>query len=262
MAARIIGVPVIWHIRDRIAEDYLPAAGVRLVRTLARRLPAAVLVDTQTTRATLPGVDATVVPSPVAYDQITAKRSRSGPLRVGMVGRLAAWKGQHIFLEAFAHAFPAGDEEAVVVGSALFEGDEAHAAALPPLADRLDIVDRVTFTGFRDDVAAELSKLDVLVHASVVPEPFGQVVVEGMAAGLAVVATDQGGPAEVIDHGHNGLLVPPGDVAALATTLQQLAAQPVLRQQLGEAARRRASDFTPQASAAGVLKLYREVLSA
>jgi glycosyltransferase involved in cell wall biosynthesis len=93
----------------------------------------------------------------------------------------------------------------------------------------------------------------------VVPEPFGRVVVEGMAAGLAVIATDQGGPTEVIDNGVNGLLVPPGDVNALARALRRLADQPALRQQLGEAARHRAKDFTPDAVASTVLEVYSAV---
>jgi glycosyltransferase involved in cell wall biosynthesis len=262
-AARIAGIPVVWQINDRIADDYLPAPAVRLVRTLARHLPTTVVANSSTTLATLPGVGGTIVPSPVA---LGADRSsqvpRSGPLRIGMVGRLASWKGQHIFLEAFARAFPTGDEHAVVVGSALFDSDESYAAALPPLAARLGIADRVLFTGFQEDVSSELRQLDVLVHASPVPEPFGRVVVEGMGEGLAVVAHAHGGPTEIIEDGVNGLLVPPGDIDALARTLERLVAQPELRRRLGNAARQRARDFTPEAVASTVMKAYRSTLRA
>jgi glycosyltransferase involved in cell wall biosynthesis len=187
-------------------------------------------------------------------------RSHPGPLRIGMLGRLASWKGQHVFLEAFARAFPTGTEEAVLIGSALFANDEAYGEALRQLAARLEIADRVTFAGFREDVGAELARLDVLVHASVAPEPFGRVVVEGMAAGLPVIAAGQGGPAEIIDHEINGLLFPPGDVAALTQALRRLAGQPQLRQRLGEAGRRRARDFTAGAVGAAVLRAYNDVL--
>ena len=78
------------------------------------------------------------------------------------------------------------------------------------------------FRGFRPDMGSELERVDAMIHASVIPEPFGQVVIEGMAAGLAVVASDAGGPAEVITHEVDGLLYPPGDVAALAVLLRRL----------------------------------------
>jgi glycosyltransferase involved in cell wall biosynthesis len=259
-AARLAGIPVVWHIRDRIAEDYLPAPAVRLVRTLARRLPTAVLANSSATLATLPGVSGMIAPSPVATAGATVEeRDRSGPLRIGMLGRLASWKGQHVFLEAFASAFPKGPEQAVIIGSSLFAHDDAYAATLRRLATRLGIADRVTFRGFREDVAAELSLLDILVHASVVPEPLGRVVVEGMAAGLPVIATGQGGPAEIIENEVNGLLVPLNDTTALAHALRRLAARPELRRTLGAAARHRARDFTPAAVAATVLSAYLRV---
>jgi glycosyltransferase involved in cell wall biosynthesis len=259
-AARLAGVPVIWHIRDRIAVDYLPAPAVRLIRTLARRLPAAVLANSSATLATLPGVRGTIAPSPVAMEGATiGERGGSGPLRIGMLGRLASWKGQHVFLEAFASAFPEGTERAILIGSSLFAHDDAYGADLRRLAARLGIADRVTFSGFREDVAAELSRLDMLVHASVAPEPFGRVVVEGMATGLPVIATGQGGPAEIIENEVNGLLVPPNDSAALAHALRRLAARPELRRTLGAAARQRARDFAPDAVAATVLSTYLRV---
>ena len=160
-----------------------------------------------------------------------------------MVGRIAPWKGQHVFLAAFAEAFPDGGAEAVIVGSALF-GEEAYEKELGRLVKDLGIVSGVRFSGFSDDVWEELSKLDVLVHASTVPEPFGQVVLEGMAAGLPVVAARAGGPAELITDGIDGLLFTPGQSDELATTLRVLAEDPLRRQELGQNARQRATSMT------------------
>ncbi|HEY8202564.1 MAG TPA: glycosyltransferase, partial [Actinomycetota bacterium] len=108
LAARLARVPVVWHLRDRVADDYLPPAALGLLRRLAR-LPAAVVANSQATLDTLgtlrcPGY---VIASPVPTPAVCAgDRSRpADALRVGMVGRLAPWKGQHLFLEAFAHAF-------------------------------------------------------------------------------------------------------------------------------------------------------------
>lgn len=261
VAARLAGVPAVWHVRDRIADDYMPAAACHLVRAAARILPAAVIANSRATLATLgrAGAEGVAVASPLGFAPTEpGPPPTAGPLRVGMVGRLDPWKGQHVFLDAFAKAFPAGGERAVLVGASLF-GDDGYEAQLVRQATALGIEDRVEFRGFRDRIDEELRTLDVLVHASTIPEPFGQVVVEGMAAGLAVVAADAGGPAEVIDDEVNGLLSPPGDADALAEALQRLANDTGLRHRLGEAARDRAGDFTPARIAPQVMDVYRQV---
>jgi len=167
----------------------------------------------------------------------------------GFVGRLAPQKGQREFLLAFGTAF--ADDPSVrarVIGAALF-GEEDYAASLRTLAAELGLAHRVDFVGFVADVNAEFARLDVLVVPSLVPEGFGLTVVEGMAAGVPVIAPDAGGPAEVITDGVDGVLVPAGDTAALATALARLGGDPATRRRLGDAARARAADFTPEHSA-------------
>jgi glycosyltransferase involved in cell wall biosynthesis len=265
VAARLAGVPVVWHVRDRIAPDYLGGPAAALVRALSRVLPDAVIANSATTLDTLPASRHRpglwrVVPSPVPAGP-PERPPRSGePLHVGMVGRLAPWKGQHVFLEAFARAFPTGPERAVVIGGALF-GEEAYEASLRRDAARLGISERVELRGHRHDVEGELARLDVAVHASVTPEPFGQAVVEAMAAGLPVVAPGAGGPAEVVTDGVDGILVPPGDIERLAAALRRLADDAGLRDRLGRAGRSRAVAFRPEPVAASVMELYRDVLA-
>jgi glycosyltransferase involved in cell wall biosynthesis len=263
VAGRTTGIPVVWHIHDRIAGDYMPGTAVALVRTLARVLPSALIANSATTLKTLgrhrgPHV---VIPSPVTILPERRSATNSRPLTVGMLGRLAPWKGQDIFVRAFARTFPEGSEQAVIVGSALF-GEEAFEDRLRRLIGELGFADRVALVGFREDVAAELASIDVLVHASVIPEPLGQVVMEGMAAGLPVVAANAGGPAEVIVDGTDGLLYPPGDVEALSAVLARLAADPDLRQRLGRAAQLRAPAWLPERIAALMTAFYHQVLGA
>ena len=136
-----------------------------------------------------------------------------------------------------------GSEKAVLLGSAMF-GEEDYEEELVELAAQLGISDRVEFRGFRSDIGTELGWVDAMVHASVIPEPFGQVVIEGMSAGLAVVASDAGGPAEVITHEVDGLLCPPGDVVTLAVILRRLADDPALRLRLGSQAVRTAERYS------------------
>jgi glycosyltransferase involved in cell wall biosynthesis len=177
-----------------------------------------------------------------------------------MVGRLAPWKGQHVFLRAFAQAFPEGNAEARIVGAALF-GEQQYADELLRLAGQLGIRDRVDFRGFREDVSRELAELDMLVHCSVIPEPFGMVVIEGMAAGVPVIAAGSGGPAEVISQGVDGLLVAPDDVSSLAATMRRLGDDPGLRASLSAAGRKTARIYSPENAAAGVMRVYDTLVS-
>jgi glycosyltransferase involved in cell wall biosynthesis len=259
VACRLAGVPQVWHARDRASTDYMPTAAVRLVRTAARVLPKAVIANSHTTMATY----AHAPKARVVYNATPPHRprpvTRDARLTVGMVGRLTSWKGQHVFLRAFAEAFPRGTARARVVGQATF-GEQDYADTLRALVTAAGIADRVTFVGFSDDVASEMDLMDVLVHCSTIPEPFGRVVIEGMAAGLAVVATDSGGPAEVIDNGTSGLLVPPGDISALASALRRLARDAALRRRLGKAAVQASRSFHPDRIASDVLDVYQMVI--
>ena len=217
---RLAGIPVVWHLHDRLSSDYLPSPAVRLMRGIARTLPDAIIANSETSRAD---------PSPACAAGSRSSRARSiphpggglasaqeqGPLRVGVVGRIAPWKGQHLFLEGFASAFPDGAERAVLIGAPLF-GEHDYEAALHDDVARLGLQGRVDFRGFREDVSAELARLDVLVHSSVIPEPLGQTVLEGMAAGLPVVVPDEGGPAEIVADARTGLLYRMGDAGAMA----------------------------------------------
>lgn len=262
-AARMAGVPVVWHVHDRVADDYLPAGAVRMVRGLARVVPRAVIANSRATAATLPaGVRTVVVHEPLpATGPDPGTREDDGTFRVGIVGRLSPWKGQDLFVRAFARAFPPGTPavEAAIVGGALF-GETDVEAGLRALCSELGVADRVDFRGFREDVAAELGRMDVLVHASVIPEPFGMVVVEGMAAGVPVVAAGAAGPTEVITDHVDGILYPMNDEAALAGALRELHADPGLRGRLAAAARVRAEAFRPQVLASGIVDAYRIAL--
>jgi glycosyltransferase involved in cell wall biosynthesis len=264
LAARLAGKPVVWHIRDRIASDYLPPPAVGLVRALCLVVPTAVIANSRETMTTIPNrrrrkvVYNAIVPDSVADMPDRALHDRAD-IVVGMVGRLTPWKGQDVFLRAFAEAFRGATVRARLVGSALF-GEDAYAESLRELADALGIADQIEFRGFREDVWSELEAIDILVHCSVRPEPFGQVVLEGLAAGVPVVAADAGGPAELITDGVDGFLTTPGDAHELADVLRRLADDPALRISIGTAGQVRSLEFTPERTVRRVLRVYNEAL--
>lgn len=168
---------------------------------------------------------------------------------VGVLARLAASKGIEVFLEAaqaLAVRFP--DARFVVVGDeAVLDGTSVRAGgsyrqALERRAHELGLGDRVVFTGFRLDVAEVLEQFTVSVLPSVSAEGLPNVVLESMAAGLPVVATDSGGTLEAVKHGETGFLVPKADAGALAHAVGTLLDDAVLCRRMGEAGRRRIVD--------------------
>jgi glycosyltransferase involved in cell wall biosynthesis len=233
-AAALARTPLVWHVHDRIADDYLPAPVARVLRAVARRGPRHVVVNSRATARTLlplprgwtlayPGL----APEQVAADP-AARPVPAAPV-IGLVGRVSPTKGQREFVEAaalLAERFPAARFR--VVGAALF-AEASYADELRALVAARGLADRVELTGFVADPVAAIDGLSVLVHASPVPEPFGQVVVEGMARGVPVVATSGGGVDEIAtaaDGTPRCLLVPPRDVPALAAAIAQVLDRP------------------------------------
>lgn len=264
VVASLVGLvtrrPVIWHLRDIMSADHFSASNRRLVAGLARWCSRRVVANSEATAEALraiggPADRITVVhnsidPAPfgevpggdaaVVRDELGLK---PGPV-VGVFSRLAPWKGQHVMLEALA-ALPG--VQALFIGQALFQDEVHYAHDLRAQAEALGVADRVCFAGFRDDVPRLMRLVDVVAHTSVAPEPFGRVVVEGMLAGTPVVAADAGGVREIVVDGRDGLLVAPGDAAALAAALGRVLDDPAYAASLAEAGRARArAVFAPE----------------
>jgi glycosyltransferase involved in cell wall biosynthesis len=200
-----------------------------------------------------------VIPSPI--DLRPAARADNGRLVVGIVGRLAPWKGQHVFLNAIAQLskkYP--NLRARVVGEALF-GEHEYSQKLRSQTKELGITDIVEFVGFTHDIAKELAQFAVAVHASIDPEPFGQIVVEAMACGVPIVASNAGGPAEIIEDRVDGILVPPGDANALADAVAELLKDMRLSTRLAQAGMTKAERYRPEQVAAEVEAVYAALMA-
>jgi len=145
----------------------------------------------------------------------------AGPL-VGVFSRLAGWKGQHVLLEALAEMPNVG---CIVVGDTLF-GEQAYAAELKQMVLERGLADRVRFLGHRSDVPKLMKAVDVMVHPSIDPEPFGRTLVEAMLSGVPVIATNTGAAPDILEGGKAGTLVPPNDAAALGRAISAVLAKP------------------------------------
>ncbi len=294
IAAKMARLPLVWHIRDGIHTGYLPWPAVIGFRELARIFPDYVIANSAATLASLklgPHSRKDIVFSGVTtnrqgrflqlrvlYDGLSvgagcscstqetkACRAQAMPGEcsiIGIVGRIAPWKGQDVFLRAAEIVLGQGHAARFwIIGASLF-GEEEFEQDLRRQADTGLLKGRVEFLGFRDDIQDLLPQLSILVHASTVPEPFGQVIIEGMAAGVPVIAADAGGPQEIITHGVNGLLTPPGDAPALAEAIIDLLDHRDRAAALARAGQEHvARNFSIRASAEKVERIYREIIS-
>ena len=244
LAARWCRRPLLWHVHDIYPRGVyvrwmsrLVQAAIAVSAAAAAALPGRLPVDVAPNGVDLPRFDAQVT------DGSAARREwgvpDSAPL-VGMAGRLWPWKGQVDFLRAMALVcVRAPAARCALIGGTVFAGAEDYPGELRRLVDELGLTGSVVFVGHREDLPAVLPALDVLVHCSIEPEPFGRVMIEGMAAGLPVVAYDHGGASEIVVAGETGLLVPVRDTGALGEAVLSLLGDKALARRLGSAGRRR-----------------------
>ena len=171
-----------------------------------------------------------------------------GMVRAVFVGRLDPLKDHRTLLRALTLAPRI---------SLLLLGDGPLRRRVEDLAHELNVVSRVTFMGFRNDVPQILKACDIYVHSSI-SEGFGIAACEAMAAGLPVIATDIPGLAQLVEG--VGMLTPPGDHEGLARALNALADSPEMRARMSVEGRRRARGFSIDRTVEGYVKMYEEVL--
>ncbi|SER63960.1 Glycosyltransferase involved in cell wall bisynthesis [Faunimonas pinastri] len=236
LAAGLARRPLVWHLHDILTgsgfSQTLKSAAVHL----ANRGASLVIVNSVATADAFAAAGGRTDHTAIVYNGIDPRpylhaqpspRPRlpdgSAPPLVGIFGRLAAWKGQHVLIDALAEL---DGVHALIVGDSLF-GEVAYADELKQRIEAHGLQDRVHFLGFRQDVAPLMKSVDVVVHASTAPEPFGRVIAEAMMAGRPVVAAANGGALELIQEGVTGFLVKADNPAALAEKLRGVLADPV-----------------------------------
>jgi glycosyltransferase involved in cell wall biosynthesis len=210
------------------------------------------------------GVDLEVFTSRVSVPAQRMRESLGIPadrLLVVMVGNLQEWKGHSVVVAALEQMSPATRRRlhVVFVGHARPE-DEAHVRELVARLERAGAANDVSFLGGRLDVPDVLNAADVALHASILPEPFGLVLVEALALGMPVIAARRGGPVQIVSEA-TGILFDPSDPLELIEALERLLDDPDLRKAMGAAARHRAQQFTARRMADGMQRVWEELLA-
>ncbi|MEL7028692.1 MAG: glycosyltransferase, partial [Pseudomonadota bacterium] len=180
-------------------------------------------------------------------------------------GRLSAWKGQHVLIEAAYNLKEAGQEEDflfILAGGA--QGSGSYGEALKRRIKERRVGNMVKMVGHCADMQAAIAVSDVVVSTSLRPEAFGRVAVEAQAMGRPAIATDHGGARETVLENETGWLTPPGDAGALAAALSRFAGlSGKARAEIGAAGRKRVAErFDNARMCADTLSVYERVLSA
>jgi glycosyltransferase involved in cell wall biosynthesis len=245
--ARWDDTPIIWHVRDFIGRRGIAGRLLRLAVCGGVRVIAVSRAVAADVRETLGGWS-NEVPIDVIYDGIDtnhfspsgdAKRPEpAGAVHVGLVATYARWKGHDVFLLAARRAIdarPALPLRFHIIGGPIYATRDSQFGEqeLRAMVRELRLNAYVSFIPFRLDPAPAYRALDIVVHASTQPEPFGRTIVEAMSCGRAVIASNAGGAAEIITDGVDALATPMGDPAALADAMLRLTGDAELRVRLG-----------------------------
>lgn len=257
-----LDAPIVWHIHDFYQARPLMA---NLLRRMSRNVANAIAVSNaiaNDARKVLPLLPIQVVYNAVDVQSYTPIRTATQVVRIGLVATFARWKGHDIFLKAAAQVIrEVWNVQFQIVGAPIYQtkGSQFSLQELQAQANALNLGTKVEFVGFRADTASIYNNLDIIVHASTQPEPFGLVIAEAMAFGKAVIVTNAGGAAELITDQYDAIAVPPGDVHALAQALIHLIQDPQKCQQLGQNARRTAIEqFNVDRVGQELLSIYQE----
>ncbi|HEV3386100.1 MAG TPA: glycosyltransferase family 4 protein [Gemmata sp.] len=270
-------IPVIWHIHDFYGLRPMAAWALRLARSRVRTgiaISRAVAADAS---KVLPGVPVKVVMNAIDLSYFCKgpgvdldllaglPPATPGTVRIGLVATYARWKGHLTFLDAVQHLAQSSSTLPVrwyIVGGPIYKtvaqfGEPELRSAVAARG----LQDRVGFIPFQQDPVGVYRGLDIVVHASTLPEPFGLTVAEAMACGKAVVVSAAGGAAELFTDGKDGLGVSPGDSCGIASAVNRLVVDSTYREQLGMAARATAeTQFDDSHYGLQLIDVYRSLI--
>lgn len=274
------GIPIVWHIQDFVGERPL---GRHLLKFAASRVNAVVAISkavAEDVRKLLPATRIVTILHAVDTHRFTLGPGDGSSLdrlanipapprntiRIGLVATYARWKGQDVLLQAFAKlrkSLPDQPLRLYLVGGPIYATDASQFTVeeLKVMIGELQLEQAVGLIPFQDNIVPILRSLDIVVHASRRPEPFGLSILEAMACGRPVVAAAGGGVSEILQDQVTAMTHAPGDVDGLVWALRKLVESEGLRNRIAAAASRAArTHFSSGRLGPSLVDLYRSVL--
>ena len=265
-------IPIIWHLHDFISSRLAIGKILKFFSsqvTVAIAISQAVAQDWETL---FPHLQIELIYNAIDTEKYRSLKSElnnvESPLKIGLVATYALWKGHDIFIQAIgqiARQHPAlkSTVQFYIIGGAIYETEKSQysRSGLQQLAADLKVEDWLHFIDFQSDIVSSYNMLDIVVHASTNPEPFGRTIVEAMACEKAVIVSSAGGAAELFTHNRDAIGVTPGDPVMLAAAIEDLIANPATRLAIGKAGRSTAiARFALDRLGTDLLLLYRNII--
>lgn len=247
IAAKLCGIKSVWHIREILQEK--PMIN-KFLRTIIDKFSDVIIVNSQATKESVIGknpqkvkviYNAIDLSSNIAADSKNEFKERYNikdeELVVGMAGRINRWKGQKLFIDMAGEVLGYKKNVKFVIAGDTFSGEEILLEDLKEYVASKQMKDHIIFTGNIKNMNEFYSALDIFVLPSIKPEPFGLVVLEAMGRGIPVVATNHGGPVEIVDDGEDGFLVDYRDCLQMSKVILKLLDDKNLRDRIGKKAK-------------------------
>ena len=275
-AVKIAGIPNIWHLHDILKDR----KSNRLLCIFLGKMANQIVVVSYAVKKSLVdfGINSNKIKIiyngldlkywiPRIYTQNYLLREfnidKSDFIKIGIIGQLAKWKGQDVFLDSVTYLIRVGNANLkfFIIGDELFKGENDYKDSLYKKVRVNRIGDYVIFTGKRNDIPNIMAFLDIVIVCSRYPDPLPTVVLEAMAMSKVVIGTNIGGIPEMILNNKTGILVPPNDPEALTKAILGLINQPDKIKEMGIKARERIkSKFTIEKNVETVRNLYSKLL--
>ncbi len=264
VVARMLGIPVVSHLRttrglSRLEKRLMP--GIRRLIVLSQPMAHLCRAEGLTDAKFCVIPDGVEISESQATSRLMAREAlgldAEGPV-IGIVGRLIPFKGHEDFFRAGALLAKRHPGLRFVVAGGFVPETNGFEQRLHRLVDSLGLTSSVRWLGWRTHTEEVYAALDVLTMPSQVAEGLPSTILEAMASGIPVVASDIGGIPDVVAHGSTGFLVPPKDPHRLAEAVGMLLSQPTLRQSFAHAALERVRQFDIQITVKRLESLYEE----
>jgi len=259
IAARIMGIPLIWHVRVSEQEWFLD----KLLSLLSTRLILVAealssrfkwLKNTPKMVVIYNGID---IEEFDAFPTLSSIREefniRKDTVLLGFIGRIEQRKGTEYLISAMKNV---DNAKLIFVG----KGEEAYLKRIKKLCQESGLSNRIIYAGYRMNIPSIFKDIDIIVFPTISGEGFSRVILEAMAAAKPVIATDDAGNKEAVINGITGYIVPAKDATALGIKVNELTAGKEKRKQMGSSGRQRVEEmFTMERNIRQIEKLYFEV---
>ncbi len=270
IASKLLNVPCVAHLRDFVGDiDFVTKLYARMIdhhiaiSSAIKENLLSLEVPEHNISIVWDAVDLKEFNNNVSYQNLLEEFNvKKGEKTFGIFGRIIEWKGIKEFILSANYVFKeVSDAKAFIVGDSS-DCYKHYYNSMITLVRNLGLDDKIVFTGFREDIPALINMMNVVVHASTRPEPFGMVLIEGMAMNKPIIATKAGGPLDVIVDSESGFLVDIGDSVEMGRKIVHLLKNPDLSKKMGNNARERVVKyFCKERYAKEIEGIYRNLIN-